>query len=238
VSKLSVVIPLYNEEANLALYPGELFPAIDALGLPWELVLVDDGSSDGTLAAARALAAARPGSVVVVHGKNRGLGAAVRTGFAAATGDRIVTLDADLTFDPCHVRRLVERFDRGDADLVIGSPALAGYHGVPWHRVALSNAANFLYQVVLGRRITAVTPIFRLYRAEALKGIELESEGFAINAEILAKLLLRSARVVEVPAPLGTRRHGVSKLDTRAEIGNHLRLLARILGWRWRRVRG
>lgn len=229
---LSIVVPLLDEEENLARYEAELFPGIDRLGLAWELVAVDDGSRDGSRALAARLAAARGGAPVVVHESNRGLGAAVRSGIAAARGELVVTLDADLTFHPRDVGRLLERYRRGDVDLVLGAPAAAGFAGVAWHRAALSQLANRLYQLALGRRLTAVTPIFRLYRAALLRDLELESNGFAINAEILAKLLLRGARVAEVPTPLTTRVHGVSKLNSRAEIMNHLRLIARIVGWR------
>jgi len=232
IERLSVLVPFKDESDNLARYPRELLPALNDLGLHWELVLVDDGSGDDSLAVARGLARLCREAQVVVHDVNRGLGAAIRSGIAAATGDVILTLDADLTFHPSLVAALVERYRVGDVDLVLGSPMLAGFEGVPWYRIALSRVANLVYQAALRRRLTAVTPIFRLYRAALLAGLEIESDGFEINAELLAKLLARGARVAEVPATLTSRLHGESKLVTSREIRNHLRLLGRLRRWR------
>lgn len=231
-SKLTVVVPCHNEAENLRRFASELLPVLDDFKIAWELVLVDDGSSDDTEAVARGLVFLCTEAKVVKHPVKRGLGAALRSGFAAASGDRVLTLDADLTFAPRDAGRLLQRYAAGDVDVVSGSPALAGFDGVPLHRIALSRVANLVYQVALWRRVTAVTPIFRLYRRSLLSEVELVSDGFEINAEILVKLLLRGARVAEVPAVLGTRRFGTSKLDSRREIANHLRLLGRIYGWR------
>lgn len=228
-----MIVPFYDERDNLERIPDELKPAIDQLGLSWELVLVDDGSRDDSLAVARRVAAELTAATVVPHGRNRGLGAALRTGFETARGELWLTLDSDLTFHPRDAAKLLDRFRQGDVDVVLGSPALAGYDAdIAWYRVVLSKGANLLYQLALGRRLTAVTPIFRLYRAASMRPLTLGCDGFDINAEVLAKLLLGGARVAEVPVTLHQREHGVSKLRNTAEIVNHLRMLARIVRWR------
>lgn len=228
---LSVILPCHNEAGCVALFGRQLFPALDRLGVPYEVIAVDDGSDDGTGADLRRLAAERTGFKAVSHERNRGLGAALRTGFAAASGDWIVTLDADLTFHPSQIRALMERQQTTGADLVAGSPFLAagGAAQVPWLRRLPSLMVNALYRGLCGPRLTAYTPIFRLYRAAVLRTLRLESAGFEINAEIAARFLAAGRSVAEVPAVLTVRALGRSKLSPFRELWRHGRLAARLL---------
>ncbi len=227
---LSAIFPAYNEAESLRRFPGDVIPVFESLRRPYEIIVVDDGSKDETAAVAEQLA----GPVRVVrHDRNRGLGAALRTGFQAAQGDLVVTLDTDLTFAPALVRKLLDRYDQGGVDVVSGSPSLAGYaKEIPAYRVAISKAASIVYSGILGQRITAVSPILRLYRASDLAVLPLNSIGFDINAEILFLLIQRGKRVAEVPAPLTQRLHGESKLDYRREMRRHAKLISRMLRWR------
>ena len=158
-------MPCHNEEGNLPRYPRELFPALDALGVPWEVLIVDDGSTDGT-AAAEALKTARPEVSVLTLKPNRGLGGALRAAFAEARGEWIATLDADLTFRPEILKDMLAAARAENADMVAGSPYLrAGDMGsVPWMRRLPSLMMNSLYRGLFGLRLTAYTPVFRLYR--------------------------------------------------------------------------
>jgi dolichol-phosphate mannosyltransferase len=227
---LSVVIPAWNEARNVRRYPSELFPVLAELGMPVEAVLVDDGSKDDTVAVATAAGAPLR---VVSHARNQGLGAALRTGFAEARGELIVTLDADLTFAPALIPKLLERFQRGDVDVVSGSPKLAGYGAdIPQWRIAVSRLATLVYSRVLATDITSVSPILRLYRAADLRQLDLGSVGFDINAEILFGLIRQGKRVAEIPAPLTQRVFGESSLNYRREMVRHLRLVSKMLLWR------
>ena len=228
---LSVVIPCRNETPSLGSFKRRLFPALDALGESHEILAVDDGSTDGTATALRELAQERSDFKVLSHEKNRGLGAALRTGFASATGDWIVTLDADLTFDPSQIAALIEAQRRTNADLVAGSPFLTpeGLSRASWSRRWPSALANALYRMACGCRLTAYTPIFRLYRASALRSMPLHGEGFEINAEIAALFLAHGKAVAEVPAILTVRESGRSKLSPLREFWRHGRLLQRLL---------
>lgn len=192
---------------------------------------MDDGSTDGTAAAAARLAASRPEVTVVTLTPNRGLGGALRAGFQKARGEWVATLDADLTFRPEVLKDMMAAARKEDADLVAGSPYLRkGDLGqVPWVRALPSLMLNALYRGVFGMRLTAFTPVFRLYRAAKLNELELTSEGFEINAEIAARALLDGWRVTEVPAALETRVAGVSKLRRWRELSRHARLIARLL---------
>jgi len=197
----------------------------------YEVVIVDDGSLDETASVAQALSAARPQVRVVRLSPNRGLGGALRAGFDAAHGEWIATLDADLTFRPEGLAELLAAAKKDAADLVSGSPFLR--HGdmgdVPWTRQLPSLMLNALYRGLFSLKLTSYTPIFRLYRASRLRELPLTSMGFEINAEIAARALMRRWRVCEVPAPLGTRSTGVSKLSRGRELSRHLRLIARLL---------
>lgn len=226
---ITFLFPAFNEAGNLRRFPLEVFPVFDTLEVPYEVVVVDDGSTDETAAVAKALDRVR----LVQHPRNLGLGAAVRTGIAAARKALIITMDSDLTFAPSLVPLLIERFRRGDVDVVSGSPALAGFDKeIPSFRVGMSRAASLVYSVVLGRSVTSINPIFRLYRREDVQALELQTNGFDINAEILFRLIRQGKRIAEVPAPLTQRTHGVSKLQYSKELQRHFRLLRVMLSWR------
>jgi dolichol-phosphate mannosyltransferase len=224
---ISFIFPAFNEAENLKRFPSEVIPVFDKLGEPYEIVVVDDGSVDDTAAVAQGL----DGHVrVVKHDRNKGLGAAIRTGIAAATGDVVITMDTDLTFAPELVASLLERFKRGDVDVVSGSPKLAGYgKDIPTYRVLVGKISTLVYSLIFGRHITAVSPVFRLYRRSDLIGLPLQSTGFDINAEILFLLVQHGKRIAEVPAALTQRVHGVSKLNYKREMKRHLRLVWRML---------
>lgn len=224
-------MPCCNEEGNVRRYAAELLPPLDALGVPYEVLIVDDGSTDGTAAAAGAFAAGRPAVKVLRLAPNRGLGGALRAGFAAARGEWIATLDADLTFRPAALKDLLSAAKTADADLVAGSPYLrpGDMAGVSWRRRLPSLMLNALYRGLFGLQLTSYTPVFRLYRAARLSRLELTAEGFEINAEIAARALLAGWTVAEVPAALEARSAGVSKLRRGRELARHARLIGRLL---------
>jgi len=194
-------------------------------------LIVDDGSTDATAAAAAALAAGRSAVKVVRLSPNRGLGAALRAGFAQARGEWIATLDADLTFRPAALKDLLSAATAARADLVAGSPYLrpGDMAGVSWRRRLPSLMLNALYRGLFGLQLTSYTPVFRLYRAARLRELDLTAEGFEINAEIAARALLAGWTVAEVPAALECRTAGVSKLRRGRELARHARLILRLL---------
>lgn len=227
---LSVIIPCFDEEAAAARFEAELFPALEALGVPFEVIAVDDGSYDGTGGVLRNLAGERRDFRAKAHEYNRGLGMALRTGFASASGDWIATLDADLTFHPRQIKALLDCQKATGADMVCGSPFLdpSGAAGVGWWRRWPSLLVNALYRRLCGPALTAYTPIFRLYRTEVLRSLRLESTGFEINAEIAARFLAAGKAVAEVPAVLTARREGASKLSPLRELWRHFLLGVRL----------
>lgn len=228
---LSVIVPCRDEIGCVPRFPAELLAPLDALGLAYEVIAVDDGSRDGTADALRALAVSYRPFKVLVHERPQGLGAALRTGFAEASGEWVATLDADMTFHPSLIRFLLARQKETGADLVAGSPFLAsaGAARVCWRRRLPSLAVNACYRLLFGDELTAYTPIFRLYRAAVLKTLPLESEGFEINAELAVRFIRSGRRVAEAPAVLTARTAGESKLDAFRELRRHISLIRRLL---------
>lgn len=228
---LTVVLPCHNEAENVARYESELFPVLADLGVSFEVVIVDDGSTDGTAAAARRLLITRKDTSIVSVSPNRGMGGALRAGFEAAKGEWIATLDADLTFPPSALKGLHAAAVAAKADLASGSPYLrpGDMDGVPWVRRLPSLMINALYRGLFGHALTAYTPVFRVYKSAFVKSLPLVSNGFEINAEIAARAMLAKRVVVEVPAPLHARTAGVSKLNRGRELKRHLALISRLL---------
>lgn len=235
--KLTVVLPCYNEEENIALIPKVLIPELKNLDCDYEILLIDDGSKDRSVEVAGSLKI--PELKIIGHEKNKGIGAAIKTAIREATGDLMVTLDTDLTFHPRYIKDLLDRYKAGDVDFVIGSPRLASFGtGIQKYRVFISIAANIVYSALLGKKVTAVSPIFRLYKTSQLKEFQIETDGFDISVEILFRLILADRKFAEVPTPLGLRQFGVSKLNYKKEIFRHLFLVRKIIFWRAKNVFG
>jgi glycosyltransferase involved in cell wall biosynthesis len=228
---ISVIIPAYNEEQNIKRIPRELTPVMNKFP-SYEILIVDDGSKDNTGKISDDLA--KKGKIRVVHHpRNMGLGAAVKTGIKNSKGDALIFLDSDFTFHPREIPKLMEKYNGGEYDCVIGTHfGKNSKNEILFHRKVLSKSVNVLYTVMLGKRITAMSSLFRLYKKSALKGISMRSNDFDINAEILFDMIKKGKKITEVPVTLTTRKYGESKLKNTREIKNHLRLLSKILAWR------
>jgi dolichol-phosphate mannosyltransferase len=232
--KLSVILPCFNEEQNVMLIENELINVLKGEVDDLEIVAVDDGSCDNTLNALLKLQVTYPFIKVISHGKNKGLGAAIQSGIQHSSNPYIVTLDTDMTFHPRLVKNLIRAYHLHNVDFIVGSPTLARFDSsVPRYRIFLSKCVNLLYRVTLGKKVTAITPIFRLFRSADLKKLHITSNGFDGNAEIMAKLILKGKKFVEIPAELTTRIYGESKLNNLKEAKNHVKLLSKILMWRF-----
>jgi dolichol-phosphate mannosyltransferase len=195
-----------------------------------EVLLVDDGSSDGSDEVFQREAKGLPFRIAR-HRVNQGITAAVTTGFAEALGEEIVTLDCDGTYDPIQAKELLVQLRKG-SDVVTGSP----YHpqgsvvGVPSWRLLLSKGLSRLYATVLpAPRLYTYTSCFRAYRKSSLGLLNAREPGFAGIAELMATAIIRGAKVGEVPATLRTRQQGVSKLKVARTIVSHCVLLTRLL---------
>ncbi|KAB2963241.1 MAG: glycosyltransferase family 2 protein [Thermoanaerobaculia bacterium] len=227
VPDISLVVPLYNEEENLPELAREIRAAMTGTGRTWELLFVDDGSTDGSLAVLRALAAGEPEIRVLRHRRNAGQSAGLDTGFRAARGRVVVTLDADLQNDPADVPRLLAELERG-FDVVSG--VRVERHD-KWTRRISSRIANGVRNWATDERITDVGCSLKAYRREYLEHLPM----FTGMHRFLPTLVRwNGARVAELPVRHRPRRHGVAKYG----IGNRLfRALADLFAVRWMRRR-
>ncbi len=228
-----VVACLDEQEAlpHLFVQVDRLFALSRERGLRPELVLVDDGSTDGTadLLSKRAMSDSR--TRVETHSRNRGFGAALRTGIDASTAPIVISYDADATYPVEDVLRLIDALEGHD---VAGATPFAADGGAgdaaPFRRF-LSRFVVFIYRVAVGwrsRDITVFTCAFRAYRRDVLATARHRSDDFLAAAEILCLLLLSGAKVVEVPSILTARRHGVSKMKVMRTGLRHLLLAVRV----------
>jgi len=231
---ISIIIPLYNEGENVIHYNNDMFPIIDDISKKFdekfEFIFVDDGSRDDTVERITEIADSRPDVKILRHEKNRGMGNAIKTGLASCNGDLVITMDADLTFRPVDIAKLIGKYRETHADCISGSPYLEKglMEEVTPFRLLMSRSVNFLYRLLLGSRITCVSPIFRLYKRSVLNEMVITSSNYEINAEIISKLIIGGKNVVEVPVPLLKRRYGVSKINVVKEIKNYILLLYKI----------
>jgi glycosyltransferase involved in cell wall biosynthesis len=206
--KLSVVIPVYNERDWVA----ELMRRVQAVPIPKEVVVVDDGSSDGTREVLTKLAEAYDNVRVVLHAENQGKGAALRAGFAHTSGDAIVVQDADLEYDPAEYPRLLQPIIEGRADVVYGSRFIGESHRVLyfWHSVA-NRVLTTLSNMVTNLNLTDMETCYKAFRRDVLKSVRLKSARFGFEPEITAKVARGKWRVFEVPISYSGRTYEEGK---------------------------
>jgi glycosyltransferase involved in cell wall biosynthesis len=197
--KLSVVIPVYNESGTLE----NLVQRVSGVdyGCELEIVIVDDGSEDGSGDIAQSLAPRYGNLVCLQHGKNAGKGAALRTGFARASGDIVIVQDADLEYDPREIPSLIDLIRDDLADVVFGSRFLArGPHRVLYYKHYLANRVfTTLSNLLTNLNLTDIEVCYKAFRREVLESIRIEEERFGFEPEITAKVAKGNWRIYEVP---------------------------------------
>lgn len=218
IGRISILMPVYNEERTLTEVVRRV-GAVDLGALEKELVLVDDASRDGSLAAMRAIETKPPGgivrAVVVVHPKNRGKGASVRSAIDAATGEIAVIQDADLEYDPADLPMLLGPLRDGRADAVFGSRFLGGPHRVLyfWHYVA-NRSLTLISNMLTNYNCSDIEVGYKAFRMDTLRKLALTSERFGIEPEIISRLARQGARLYEVPISYSGRTYEEGKKIT------------------------
>ena len=201
---VSVVVPAYNEAAHLYGNLETIWNHLSEAPYSWEIIVVDDGSQDGTGAEARRFAHNHASVRVLEHASNFGLGQSLQTAFRASQASIIVPFDADLSYAPEHIDRLVATITTTGAKVVGASPYMDGgsVSGVPRMREWLSRAANRLLRILSISHVTTVTGMVRAYDRIFISNLSLKSVDNQINAEIIYKTDLLRGKIVEIPADL------------------------------------
>jgi glycosyltransferase involved in cell wall biosynthesis len=205
MTTVSVIVPAYNEGpglgANLVALT-EQFSHYSCYDVQY--IIVDDGSADQTQAVAQTFARFRPNVTVVTHERNGGLGQALRSGIARATGEYTVVIDADLSYTPAVAMELLETLERDNADIVLASPYMKGgsVKNVPFVRRVLSREANSFLSLATKGQYATLTCMVRAYRTALLKALRFRSSGMEATAEILLTAIRKKANIVELPARL------------------------------------
>jgi len=195
--QVSVVIPCFNEAATVI----PLIERVLAAPFDKELILVDDGSTDGTRQVLEEKAAALPGVRIFFQDRNRGKGAALRRGFQEALGDIVIVQDADLEYDPMQIPAIIAPIVEGHADVVFGSRFLGGPHRVLyfWHSVG-NNLLTLFSNMVTDLNLTDMETCYKAFRREIIQSLVLEEDRFGFEPEVTVKLARRKGiRIYEIP---------------------------------------
>ena len=196
VSKLTIAVPVYNERERVASALKELLST--PMPVETEVIVVDDGSSDGTWEELAHIGL--PEQVRVIrHERNRGKGAALRTAIAAATGDVFVPFDADLEYTASDLPQLLRPLIGGEADVVYGTRAFGSHTSYSFWYVMGNKMLNTFANIMFDCYISDLETCFKMVRTDLLRGLDLRADGFDIEAEVTAKLLKAGQRPYEVP---------------------------------------
>ncbi len=225
---VSVIVPAFNEAEIITQNLTRLLEYLRTLEAEyrWELLVVNDGSTDETGTLAEAFAHERKNVRVLHHATNLNLGQALRTAFRQSCGDYVVTMDLDLSYSPDHIARMLEELQRSRAHLVLASPYMEGGQcsNVPWERELLSRQANRYLSRMAPGKLSTLTGMVRAYEGPFVRALKLKAIGMEINTEIIYKAQLLNARIAEIPAHL----HWETQKSGGVRRGAHIKILRQI----------
>ena len=233
MNSLDIAIPLFNEEDSIENLSIEIIPILESLKekkIDSRLILVNDGSVDKTEEKLKEFFNGVSGTKIINHENNKNLGGFLRTIQKEMSSDFVVFLDSDCTFSPNLILEMIKT-NLEEVDIVNGSP----YHpkgkidGVKQSRLIISKTANYLYRNLVSKEVYTFTSIFKMYRSEKIKNIEIHFNDFVAVAELFIKSIILGSKVLEFPATLSIRQTGESKIRILQSIINHLKLMILLL---------
>jgi len=207
--KTSILIPVYNEVATI----DEILRRVREVEIDKQIIVVDDGSNDGTVEKLVAQKKAFDDFEIVFHAKNQGKGAALRTAFAQVSGDVIAIQDADLEYQPEDYRALLNVLKKGEADVVYGSRFIEKPKGFSWHYLGnsiLTSLGNFFTKL----KLTDMETCYKLFRSDLLRKIDIKSNGFDFDPEFTMKAARLGLRFAEVAVSYNSRTYAEGKKIT------------------------
>lgn len=207
--RISIVVPVYNERATIAVVIERLL-TID-LPVPREVLVVDDGSTDGTGDVLRRLDGTHADLRIVTLARNRGKGHAVRLGFSEASGTIVAIQDADLELDPAQIAELVAPILARESDVVFGSRFLERIDGLPWSSRFANRALTVLTNVLFSASLTDMETAHKVLRTSVARALRLNADRFEIEPEITAQLLRSGHRILERPVRYAPRTRAAGK---------------------------
>lgn len=230
---ISILVPVYNEEEVIPIFVDSFFHNYRSKE-NFELIFINDGSVDKTKNIISSKMKRHKEIKLVGYNKNKGLGNALRVGFAAAKGRIIVTMDSDLAHPPAFIPKMTKKIDEG-YDMVIGSRYIpsAGIRGVSLYKDFLSRITNHFTKIALFSSLKDLTSGFRAYKNSCLKGVKTNEVGFEVELEILARLMRKGAKIIEIPFKSTDRAAGISKFDIFRDGFRYITGLIKIMIYRW-----
>ena len=233
IKSLDIAVPLFNEEESVENLYIEFLPILKALNdqkIETKLLLFNDGSSDKTLEKLNYFFTNVQNAKIINQDENQNLGGFLRTIQNEIESQFVVFLDSDCTFNPKLILDMI-KMNIEDVDVINGSP----YHpqgvidGVKPSRLIISKTANYIYRILITKNVYTFTSIFKMYRSEKIKNIDIKFNDFVAVTELFIKTIKQGSKVIEFPTTLSIRQTGESKIRILQSIVNHIKLMTLLL---------
>ena len=210
IKKLSIIIPVYNEKKTIK----EIIKRVDRVNIPKEIIIVDDGSTDGTTKIIKSLKTKKSQLKIIIQPMNMGKGAAIRTGIKRVTGEYILIQDADLEYDPQDYLKLIKPIKAKKAQVVYGSRFTGERRNMFfWHWVA-NNLLTLITNILYNSTLSDMETCYKIFPTKLIQSLKLKCTGFEFEPEVTAKVLKQGIRIYEVPISYAGREYSEGKKIT------------------------